>query len=340
MAKRIAAIAWVILLTVMAPASAQRRPEPPPYQPPEPLRNVADEEFRSAFRRLGYTRMAIYVHVHAADVAVEAHVRGRGATTAPGDGGRSGTLLLVIPKEDETNAWRIARTLGARLQDFFRHREIRLSLVGLTDLGDDLAMQVKALVLRDEQEAARRIGRHVGADLVVMLTLTRAVEEDASGARYGADFFVADVRRSDRLAGWAWDLRPDTSGAYPAPVLGSYAGHVAQRVRDRLVEYAEQASSPDGGTLHYHTLRFAGLTGPRLTLCTKAIESVPGLKMLRIELTTENDTPVAAVEVESPQEPAALAEEVRRRVAEALKSEVTQRTVREGTIEFTVRSKE
>lgn len=328
-------------LLALAPAAAQRKPDAPPHKEPEPPENVADDEFRQAFRQLGYSRLAIFVHVHAADVLEESR---RTERTAGSSSSGEATVvqqtdemtLRVIPKEEETNAWRIARALAERLRECFRHREIRMSLVGLSDLKPDLATEVRALVLRDEAGAARQIGKAVGGDLVILLSLTRASERDAGPARYGANYFVADVKRDESLTGWSWDLKPDRDGAYPAPVLGRHARAVALRIRDKLVQYAQQASEAGGRALRYHTLRFLGVRTDQLGPLRQAVAGIKDVRVLRAEFSSEEDVSFATVEIESPLDPIEMAEEVRREASKALAVELAYKKVREGALDFTL----
>jgi len=335
----------IVLLSVVAwalpaPASAQRKPDAPVEKPPEAPANVTDEEFLKAWRDLGYGRLAIVVHVHASDVVEEIRTR-ETKVEQSGEGGvrsrQEGLELKVIPKEDQTNAWRIARAMAARLHDCFSHREIRASLVELDDLGPERATELRALALRDEQGAARRIGAAVRADLVIMFTLTRAVQADAGGARYGADYLVADVKRDQRVASWSWDLKPDREGAYPAPLLGINARHAAKDIRDKLVDYASQARAAGGQTLRYQTLRFFGLDTDQLNKLNDALKGVSGVKILNSEYTTEHETPVARIEVESTRDLMELAPELQRRLSDAIGKQIEYKTIQQGTLDFTLR---
>lgn len=334
-------VALLAACSAVPTAWAQRKPDAPVQKPPPPLpENVADQPFRDAYRALGYVRMAVVVNVHAADVAVE----GRTKTTTTVerlDGSKEkttehGKVLLAIPKEDQTNAWRINRALGSRLMDCFRHRDIRMTLVSLDDMGEHQAFEIRSLVMRNEQEAARMIGKQTGADLVLVLTMTRAVEADASGARYGANYFLADTKRNEIIDSWSWDMKADRDNAYPAPVLGTYARHAAVRIHDKFLVYAGQASAPGGGTLKFHTLHFVGLPGEKMAKLSEALGKVEKLRVIRTELETKGDSPVASLEVESSIETDKLAEQVRVAAADALGVKVSIRKIREGDIELGV----
>ena len=323
------------------PAAAQRKPDAPPEKESVPPENVADDEFREAFRQLGYSRLAVFVHVHAADVQKES--RQAETTIEDGSGDQEagvhrsdGLKLRVVPKEEQTNAWRITRALAERLRECFRHREIRMSLVGLSDLNPDLATEVRAMVLRDEAGAARQIGKAVGADLVILLSLSRASAHDAGSAAYGANFFVADVKRDESLTSWSWDLKPDRDGAYPAPMLGRHARQAAQLIRDRLVSYARQAGEAGRPLLRYHTVRFFGVQSEQVGRLKETLAGIAGVHVLQAEFSSDEAASVATMEIESPSDPVELAEEIRRQAGDTLGVELTYKKVREGAMDFTV----
>ncbi len=361
-------LACVMLST--APAAAQRKPEPPPYRPQRLPDNVADKPLLDALQRLGYLRIAVFVHVHASDVLPEGAVEitGTGArrstsssrksvrqsggkkndsTTdtekqateqAQAEGRWRARAWRVIPKEDETNAWRIARTFAARLQDTLRHRSLRMMLVSTTDLGSSLAKEVRLLALRDEQEAARRIAKATGADLILGLTLVRALEPDAHGARYGAVYFLADPRRDTVIDSWAWDLKPGRYGAYAAPVLGYYAQHLAVRIHDRLLEYAEQSLSPEGRIMRPCALRFRGLQPDRAAALRKSLEKTPGVRVREISAETDAGVAVVTVRLDVSETPDALVSRLSRRLKEDLDLTVTCLKMAHASIEFDVRA--
>ncbi len=326
-----------LLLAVRA--VAQRKPDPPPYTPPPLPRNVVDQALLDALETLGYSRVAVLVQIHASDTLPE--IAAEATTQRTSTDGRSRVrrrcrLWGVIPKEDETNAWRMVRTLGARLQDTLRHRQMRMSLVSLKDLGPALAREVRQLTLRDEQGAARRIAEAVDADLVVVVMLTRAAGSDAGGARYGAYYFLADAARNEIIDSWAWDLRADRAGRYTAPVLGYYARHLAVRIHDRLVAYARQARAADGTTRRRYVLRFHGVRGAQAVKVRSAIEKVADVQVTRLRFDADDGEGLLVAEAEASLAPDLLASQLVERLRTALSMDVACRSFDHRTLDFIV----
>lgn len=334
--------ASLVVLLCASYSPAQRKKDAPKQEPPPPLpENVADQSFRDAYRNLGYVRMAVVVNVHVSDSAVELGTKTR--TVQRPDGSTETTsepqpVRLAIPKEDQTNAWRINRALASRLMDCFRHRDIRMTLVSLDDMGAEQATEVRGLILRNEQEAARQIGKRANSDLILVMTLSKAVPADANGARYGANYFVADTRRNEIIDSWSWDMKPDQNNAFPAPLLGTYARHAAVRIHDKFLIYSAQAAAPGGGTLRFHTLKIVGLPSDQMSKLTVALSQSKNIKIIRSELETRDNQATAVFEVESAGDAAALAERARKAVAEALSASVTISEIHDGNVELRVTS--
>jgi hypothetical protein len=232
-------------------AMAQRAPDPPAWPPPEePRQSPVPEEFLAQYKAAGSPTVLIF------------------------------TYLISTSEKSEAEAISdtgIAHRLNSLIVGQFIHPE--LSVRGL-DAGNLRAKDdFKAVVRRDQSQAARIIGRETDADLVFYVFLTEDVTR-TDGTRYAASYNVLDRNRNEIIGSTAWDLKPDRPGEdLDARRLRKYAEAIAKRVRDDIRIY--HPSKGGAGSARRYELNMRGVPDKLMTAFRDRVATVKGVQEIR-----------------------------------------------------------